>query len=134
LPCTQGTPTLLSNSVRRRTDDKTSQPVKCEQPARPYAHAQVLRPVQVVTTDEGLNSLDVHLSDDTSKSLQAQPELVCPSDEGVTIASTHRAIERAPRSNQRISVADPGQFFDVTYAYRFGPRAHDLAIARRSGR
>ncbi|HEY1998039.1 MAG TPA: glycoside hydrolase family 2 protein [Paraburkholderia sp.] len=95
-----------------------------------YALAQVLRPVQVVMTDEGLNGLDIHLINDTAGSLQTQLELVCLRDGAVKVASATCPIELAARSTQRLGAAEClGQFFDFTHAYRFGPRAHDVTIA-----
>nr|WP_227875391.1 glycoside hydrolase family 2 protein [Paraburkholderia dokdonensis] len=92
--------------------------------------AQVLQPVQAVITDEGLNGLDIHLVNDGAHALALQLELVCLRDGAVTVARGSRAVELAPRSVQRVSAADLlGRFFDLTHAYRFGPRAHDVTIA-----
>lgn len=92
--------------------------------------AQVLQPVQAVITDEGLNGLDIHLVNDGALALALQLELVCLRDGAVTVARGSRAVELAPRSVQRVSAADLlGRFFDLTHAYRFGPRAHDVTIA-----
>nr|WP_246282173.1 glycoside hydrolase family 2 protein [Paraburkholderia caffeinitolerans] len=92
--------------------------------------AQVLQPVQAVITDEGLNGLDIHLVNDGAHALAPQLELVCLRDGAVTVARGSRTVELAPRSVQRVSAADLlGRFFDLTHAYRFGPRAHDVTIA-----
>jgi beta-mannosidase len=62
--------------------------------------------------------------------LSAQLELVCLRDGRVKVAQASRAVQLAPRSTARISAAAClGQFFDLTHAYRFGPRAHDVTIA-----
>lgn len=91
--------------------------------------SQVLQPVQVVITDEGLNGLDLHLINETADTLTLQLDLVCLRDGAVDVASATRAVVLAPRSTQRIGAADClGQFFDFTCAYRFGPRAHDVTI------
>jgi beta-mannosidase len=91
--------------------------------------ANTLQPIQVVITDEGLNGLDLHLINETAAPLQAQLELVALRDGAVAAASATRSVELAPRSTQRVSAAEClGQFFDFTYAYRFGPRAHDVTI------
>jgi len=48
----------------------------------------------------------------------------------IKVASATRTIGLTPRSKQCISTTDClGQFFDLTYACRFGPRAHDVTIA-----
>ena len=95
-----------------------------------HALAQVLRPVQVVMTDEGLNGLDLHLINETCESVTAQLELVCLRDGAVKVAGATSLVELAPRSKQRLAAAEClGQFFDLTHAYRFGPRSHDVTFA-----
>nr|WP_133649455.1 glycoside hydrolase family 2 protein [Paraburkholderia flava] len=95
-----------------------------------HALAGALRPVQLVITDEGLNGLDLHVSNETATPLRGQLELVCLRDGAVKVASGSCTIDMPPSSRQRIEAAAClGQFFDLTYAYRFGPRAHDVTIA-----
>jgi beta-mannosidase len=92
--------------------------------------AHTLQPIQVLLTDEGLNGLDIHLINERAQTLSAQLELVCLRDGRVKVAQASRAVQLAPRSTARISAAAClGQFFDLTHAYRFGPRAHDVTIA-----
>ncbi|MBW0447382.1 glycosyl hydrolase 2 galactose-binding domain-containing protein [Paraburkholderia phenoliruptrix] len=91
---------------------------------------RMLQPIQVLFTDEGLNGLDIHLINERADTLHAQLELVCLRDGCVKVASATRAVQLAPRSAQRIAASTClDQFFDFTYAYRFGPRAHDVSIA-----
>ncbi len=95
-----------------------------------YGLARVLQPIQVLLTDEGLNGLDIHLINERAETLSAQLELVCLRDGGVKVAAASRAMHLAPRCTARIAAAAClGQFFDLTHAYRFGPRAHDVTIA-----
>ncbi len=95
-----------------------------------HALAGALRSVQVAITDEGLNGLDLHVINETAAPLSGRLELVCLRDGAVKVASGSCPVELAPRSRQRIEAAAClGQFFDLTYAYRFGPRAHDVTIA-----
>jgi beta-mannosidase len=92
--------------------------------------AQVLQPIQMVMTDEGLNGLDIHLLNERAQPLRAQLELVCLRNGSVKVASASCEVELAPHSVQRLSAAAClGQFFDFTHAYRFGPRSHDVTIA-----
>nr|WP_240161030.1 glycoside hydrolase family 2 protein [Burkholderia sp. Ax-1719] len=94
-----------------------------------HALAQVLSPVQVAITDEGLNGLDIHLVNERAGTFALQLELVCLRDGAVSVAQASRAVELAPRSVQRVSAADLlGRFFDFTHAYRFGPRSHDVTL------
>lgn len=94
-----------------------------------YALARVLQPVQLVITDEGLDGLDVHVVNETAESVQAELELVCLRDGALRVAGATTSVDLAPRSTLRLNAAEwLGQFFDFTYAYRFGPRAHDTTI------
>jgi beta-mannosidase len=88
--------------------------------------AHVLKPVQVLVTDEGLDGLDVHLINETAHEIQARVELACLRDGAVKVAGGTCDITLPPRSVQRVtSSALLGAFFDIAYAYRFGPRTHD---------
>lgn len=88
--------------------------------------ARVLQPVQVLILDEGLDGLDVHLINETAREIRARVELTCLREGAVKVAGGSRDIVLPPRSVQRVtSNALIGAFFDIAYAYRFGPRAHD---------
>ncbi|VXB07833.1 Beta-mannosidase [Burkholderia sp. 8Y] len=88
--------------------------------------ARVLQPVQVLMTDEGLDGLDVHLVNETPHEIRARLELHCLRDGAIKVAGGSCEITLPARSVERISSnALAGAFFDTTYAYRFGPRAHD---------
>ncbi|SAL23431.1 glycosyl hydrolase [Caballeronia udeis] len=91
--------------------------------------AQVLRPVAAIITDEGLDGLDVHLINETAVAIEAHLELVCLRDGVTKVASASKDVTLAARSTARVAASDLlGQFFDFTYAYRFGPRAHDATV------
>jgi beta-mannosidase len=91
---------------------------------------RALAPVAVAITDEGLNGLHVHATNDTAAGIEATVELTLFRN-GQTVVNrasvplslpAHRSITR--------SAGDffPG-FVDSAYAYRFGPPAHDVAVA-----
>jgi beta-mannosidase len=88
--------------------------------------AHMLQPVQAVLTDEGLDGLDIHLVNETDCEIRARVELACLRDGAVKVAGGQHDVTLPPRSVQRLTSASLiGSFFDIAYAYRFGPRAHD---------
>jgi beta-mannosidase len=91
--------------------------------------AQVLAPVATLITDEGLDGLDIHLINETATPVVAQLELMCLRDGVTKVASASKIVTLAARSTQRVQAAELlGTFFDFTYAYRFGPRAHEATV------
>jgi beta-mannosidase len=99
---------------------------------KPAWHAlrRALRPRQVLLTDEGLNGLDVHIVNETPQPLHAVLRLTCLRDGAHIAREATRDITLPPRHAVRHrSAALLPAFFDITYAYRFGPRAHDVTVA-----
>ena len=91
---------------------------------KPAWHAlrRAFRPVQVALTDEGLNGLGIHLMNERSETVQARLSLRCFGDGDTVTMRRERDIELPPRSNRTLSSAELiGSFFDITWAYRFGP-------------
>jgi beta-mannosidase len=100
---------------------------------RPKAAYHYLRrtldPVAVLLVDEGLNGLDAHLFNDGPTELAGELRIALFRGEA-TVASAARAVRLSPRGGATVRVADLFEhFFDATYAYRFGPLAHDVAVA-----
>ena len=94
-----------------------------------HALRRAFRPVQVALTDEGLDGLAIHLLNDTAAPIQAKLSLLCLRDHAVPVLRREREIELAPRSNRTLSSAALiGSFFDITYAYHFGPAPLDATI------
>jgi len=95
-----------------------------------YAMQHVLQPQQILLTDEGLNGLDIHLLNDSPQALDVQVEIVALRDGKVPLARAHREVRVAAHGGLRLNSADLlERFFDFSYAYRFGPRAHNAVIA-----
>lgn len=95
-----------------------------------HALARTLQPVQLLITDEGLDGLDLHLINETDTAIAAQLEIVSLRDGVQKVASASVAVTLPARGTQCLRASDClGQFFDFTYAYRFGPRSHDVTIA-----
>jgi beta-mannosidase len=86
-----------------------------------HALRRAFRPVQVALTDEGLNGLGIHLINETAETVRARLSLRCFKD-GAVVMRRERDVELPPRSNRTLSSAELiGSFFDITWAYRFGP-------------
>ncbi|SUA99467.1 Uncharacterised protein [Pannonibacter phragmitetus] len=95
------------------------------------ALAHVLRPLQVLALDEGTNGLDVHLLNETAEPRRVKLTLQALRDGHVPVLSAAREMELAARSGQIIPAVDLiGSFFDITYAYRFGPLPHSVTVLR----
>lgn len=92
--------------------------------------ARAFRPVQLAMTDEGVNGLALHILNERPAPLTATVELCCWRAGEVAIVSAKREIALAPRSATTLSAfALIGRFFDIAYAYRFGPPGHDVTSA-----
>ncbi len=85
--------------------------------------------VAVLATDEGVNGLAFHLVNDTAEAIEATLEL-----------GLHTAIHRVEAASCPVVVPARGGlelraealfdgFRDLTYAFRFGPRAYELVTA-----
>ena len=94
-----------------------------------HALSQVLQPVALLLTDEGLNGLQLHLVNDTAEPIEAMLSL-----------STWRGTQRldhatapqllAPRSTRTVPAQDLLEHFtDLTWAYKFGPPPYDFLQA-----
>nr|WP_094463431.1 beta-mannosidase [Pannonibacter phragmitetus] len=95
------------------------------------ALAHVLRPLQVLALDEGTNGLDLHLLNETAEPRRVKLTLQALRDGHVPVVSAARELELAARSGQIIPAVDLiGSFFDITYAYRFGPLPHSVTVLR----
>jgi beta-mannosidase len=95
-----------------------------------YAMKHSLQPQQIVLTDEGLNGLDLHLLNDSARALRATVEIVALRDGTVPLVRARRDVQLDTHRGLVLNAAQLlGQFFDFTYAYRFGPREHDTVVA-----
>lgn len=105
--------------------DSKSRPKACY-----YALRRVWQPLQIIVTDEGLEGLHLHVCNETAHDFRGFVELVLLKSERIIVARHEVACNVAARSAQTLlSDAILQGFRDVTYAYRFGPPQHDLAIA-----
>ena len=94
-----------------------------------YGLRRAFRPVQVALTDEGLNGLGIHLLNETATALRATLALRCLQGAETVVMHRERTLELPARSGQTLTSADLiGSFFDITYAYRFGPAPLDATV------
>jgi beta-mannosidase len=95
-----------------------------------YYVKRAMKSVALFATDEGVNGLHIHLVNETSQPLEGEVRLALYRD-GEAVVASGTKIERVPSrggATLRTSALLP-TFFDVTYAYRFGPPAHDVTVA-----
>ena len=98
------------------------------------ALARAFRPVRVVLTDEGLNGARLTLINETPREVTARLDFACLREGATPVATATREATLAPRETRALAATDLlGAFFDVTYAYRFGPPSHDVVHARLTG-
>lgn len=102
---------------------------------RPKAALHYLRRVlarrTLVFSDEGLNGLYVHAVNDQAEPWAGTLKLDLFQDGESRVAGGEMQLSVAGRSATALSVAALLEgFFDTTYAFRFGPPAHDLVVAR----
>ncbi len=91
---------------------------------------RVLQPVGILLVDEGLNGLDIHVINDGARPLEAEIHLSLLRGGHVPVARVKAPVTVAPHGAARLRTASLlDHFSDTTYAYRFGPPVHDVALA-----
>jgi len=95
-----------------------------------FALKRAFRPVQVALTDEGVNGLAVHVTNESPRTLKLKLSLQCLRLGEVPVVQAEKALTLEPRSAMELQAASLfDSFFDTTYAYRFGQAAHDVTVA-----
>ncbi len=98
-----------------------------------YALARAWAPVAVSISDDGLNGVRVHVTNDRPEVLTDRLFVALMRVDGTIVESSEVQLEVPPRGHFSGSVdALIGSFVDSSHAYRFGPPAFDVAIARLS--
>jgi len=96
-----------------------------------YALKRAFRPLQVALTDEGTNGLAIHVLNDGPEERAVTLSLSCLRDGQVPVVSGQSDLVLAPHSAETLNAVELiGAFFDVTYAFRFGPLSHDVTVVR----
>ena len=98
------------------------------EPKVAYRHlARALSPVAVWMTDEGLGGYDLHVANDRGQPWRGRLRVALYRDLSLLAEETVVPLELGPHDGWRGNVeAVLGRFVDVSWAYRFGPAAHDL--------
>jgi beta-mannosidase len=95
-----------------------------------YALRRAFRSRQVILTDEGLNGLHIHVLNEAPRPLHATLRLMCLKDGARPVRQAEQQITLLSRGRMTLeSAVLLPEFFDITYAYRFGPRTHDVTVA-----
>jgi beta-mannosidase len=95
-----------------------------------YYLRRALQPVAAHVSDEGGNGLAVHVCNDGPAALVGELDVTLFRAGELRVAHARRTVEVAPHATVEIAAASLFDgFFDLSYAYRFGPPAHDLVVA-----
>ena len=94
-----------------------------------YYLRRVWQPIAVVLTDESLEGIHAHVNNETGSAFHGTIEFLLLKDGKVVVGQAEEAVEIPPRSCETLcSDAILGGFYDVSYAYRFGPPKHDVVV------
>jgi len=95
------------------------------------ALARAFAPVAIGITDEGVNGLHLHLTNETAEALDCEVEVFALRDGSVKVCPAGRTVTLAQRRQVTVRATELlGSFYDYGYAYRFGPADHDVVVAR----
>ena len=88
------------------------------------------RPLHLGLTDEGVNGLAIHLVNEGGEPVEARLVLRAWRDRRISCLTADQAVKLQPRQGLTLSAFDViGAFFDLNYAFRFGPPPADVVWA-----
>ena len=91
---------------------------------------RVSQPVAISISDEGGSGLYLHVNNECPRPLAANLEVRLYRSGEVSVGTARRALTLAGHDAQEIAAGALFEgFLDLSYAYRFGPPQHDLAVA-----
>ena len=94
-----------------------------------YGFRQACQPLALLVSDEGCNGLDIHLINDTPNHYHLHLEVCALRDGKTPVAHGEIEIEIPAGSGTTLEATRVlGNFFDLTYAFRFGPAGHDTVV------
>ena len=98
-----------------------------------YYLRRAMAPVAMSLSDEGCNGIGAHIVNDRPTTLDGEFEVALYRGD-VRVAHVSRPVEVPPRSAFELNAAALfDDFFDLSYAYRFGPPSHDLIVGTLRG-
>ena len=93
--------------------------------------ARALQPVAIFMSDESGNGLVLHVANEQAAALHARIELALYRRGELRLEHAGRDVEAPPRTTLELAATDFFDgWYDLNYAYRFGPPSHDLVVAR----
>jgi beta-mannosidase len=91
---------------------------------------RVCLPRAVWTTDEGLDGIDIHVANDSLEAFECTLRVALYRYDGIRVEEAARDIVVSAREVVRFGVEELlGRFIDANWAYRFGPRDHEVIVA-----
>jgi beta-mannosidase len=95
-----------------------------------YAMKRVLQPIAVFISDEGCNGLAIHVVNESAERCVATLKLTLLRNGHVVVTESTREMVLEPHSNVELAANELFEgFYDLSFAYRFGPPAFDVAAA-----
>jgi len=93
--------------------------------------ARALQPVALFMSDEGGNGLALHLANERAAALDGRLELTLFRRGEIAVEHVATQLQVPPRTTLELAATDLfDSWYDLNYAYRFGPPSHELAVAR----